>query len=278
MKKILLFAVFCGGVYFSQAQAQLKTPNPSVAQTIKQEFALTSIEVSYARPSMRGRRIMGDLVPYGAIWRTGANNATTISFADDVIIGGKTVPAGKYGLLTIPGASEWTIIISKQTNVTSPAAYKQDQDVVRVTATANQLPFPIETFMILFENATSNSIDLMMAWENTVVSFPISMEVDSKVMAQIDQAMKAEKPPYFQAAMYYLQNGKDVAKAAEWLDKATKAEPNAFWVWHQKANALAKLGKKAEAVAAAKKSIELAKAAQNNDYVELNNKLLATLN
>lgn len=276
MKKILLFAVFCGGVYFSQAQ--LKTPNPSVAQTIKQEFALTNIELSYSRPSMKGRRIMGDLVPYGAVWRTGANNATTISFADDVIIGGKTVPAGKYGLLSIPGASEWTIIISKQTNVTSPAAYKQDQDVVRVTAAANQLPFPIETFMFLFENVTSNSIDLMMAWENTVVSFPIRMEVDSKVMAQIDQAMKGDKPPYFQAAMYYLQNGKDVAKAADWLDKATKADPNAFWVWHQKASALAKLGKKAEAIAAAKKSIELAKAAQNNDYVELNNKLLATLN
>jgi tetratricopeptide (TPR) repeat protein len=276
MKNLLVLAAFCG--VFSFAQAQLKTPPPSVGQTIKQEFALTSIEVDYSRPSMKGRKIMGDLVPYGKVWRTGANGATTISFKDEVIIGDKKVPAGKYGLLTIPGQSEWTVIITKQTDVTSPSAYKADQDVVRVNVPSTEMPFPVETFMILFNNATATSIDLMMIWEQTAVSFPIKMEVDSKVMAQINEQMKSAKPPYFQAAMYYLENGKDLNKAAEWLDKATAETPDAFWVWHQKANALAKLGKKKDAIAAANKSIELATTAKNEDYVQLNKKLLASLN
>ena len=221
---------------------------------------------------------MGDLVPFGKVWRTGANEATTISFKDEVMIGDKKVPAGKYGLLTIPGQTEWTVIISKQTDVSNPAGYKADQDVVRVNVPANDLPFPVETFMIVFNNATATSIDLMMIWEQTAVSFPIKIEVDSKVMAQINELMKTDKPPYFQAAMYYMETGKDINKATEWLEKATKETPEAFWIWHQKANALAKQGKKKDAIAAANKSIELAKAAKNDDYVELNNKLLAKLN
>ena len=143
---------------------------------------------------------------------------------------------------------------------------------------ANDLPFPVETFMIVFNNATATSIDLMMISEQTAGSFPIKMEVDSKVMAQINELMKTDKPPYFQAAMYYMETGKDINKATEWLEKATKETPEAFWIWHQKANALAKQGKKKDAIAAANKSIELAKAAKNDDYVELNNKLLAKLN
>lgn len=276
MKKLLLSAALAGGMFISQAQP-VKTPSASTSQTVKQEFALGSIELSYSRPNMKGRKIFGDLVPYNAVWRTGANAATTLTFSDEVTIGGTKVPAGKYGLLTIPGASEWTVIISKQTDVTAPAAYKQDQDVVRVKAPVAQLPFSIETFSIMFSNVKSNSVELGMMWDQSYVAVPISMDVDSKVMAQIDNAMNKDNKPYFQAAMYYMDNNKDLNKAAEWLDKATAQQPNAFWVWHQKANCLAKLGKKSDAVAAANKSLELAKAAKSDDYVSLNNKLLATL-
>lgn len=276
MKKILLSLAICGNIFFAEAQT-MKTPSSSTAQSLKQEFGLTSIDLSYSRPGKKGRNIFGELVPYNAIWRTGANSATTISFADEVIIGGKKIPAGKYGLLSIPGAGEWTIILTKQLDVTSPSAYKQDMDVVRVTAPVQNLPFEMETFTIMFGNVTSNSLDLMIVWDRTAVSLPISMDVDSKVMAQIDNAMNKDNKPYYQAAMYYMENGKDLNVAAQWFDKATQATPNAFWVWHQKANCLARLGKKAEATAAAKKSIELATAAKNSDYVALNNKLLATL-
>jgi hypothetical protein len=276
MKKIALLSILCGGLYFAEAQT-VKMPSPSTTQTVKQEFALTNIEVSYSRPNMKGRKIFGDLVPFGAIWRTGANNATTISFADEVIIGDKKVPAGKYGLLTIPGASEWTIIITKQLDVTSPAAYKADQDVVRVKAPTVSMPFDMETFTIVFGNVTANTIDLTMVWEQTAVSLPIKMEVDSKVMAQIDNAMNKDNKPYFQSAMYYMETGKDLNKANAWFDKAIEQNPTAFWIYYNKANCLAKMGKKSEAIAVSNKSIELATAAKNDDYIALNKKLQATL-
>lgn len=276
MKKIVLFSLLCGGLYVSQAQP-LKMPSPSTTQTIKQEFALTNIELNYSRPSMKGRKIFGDLVPYGAIWRTGANSATTITFADEVIIGDKKVPAGKYGLLTIPDAKEWTIVLTKQLDVTSPAAYKADQDVVRVKATVAPLPFSIETFTITFDNVTPNTIDLWIGWDKTSVSLPIKMEVDAKVMAQINNAMNKDNKPYFQSAMYYLEAGKDLNQANAWFDKAIEQNPTAFWIHYNKANCLAKMGKKSEAIAASNKSIELATAAKNDDYVALNKKLQATL-
>jgi hypothetical protein len=276
MKKFVLLSLLSGAMYFSEAQP-LKMPSPSTTQSIKQEFALTSVELSYSRPNMKGRKIFGDLVPYNAVWRTGANSATTISFADEVIIGDKKVPAGKYGLLTMPGASEWTIILTKQLDVTSPAAYKADQDVVRVKVAVAALPFSMETFTITFDNVTPTSMDLWLGWEKTSVSLPIKMEVDAKVMAQIDNAMNKDNKPYFQSAMYYMESGKDLAKANMWFDKAIEQNPTAFWIYYNKANCLAKMGKKSEAIATSNKSIELATAAKNDDYIALNKKLQASL-
>ena len=278
MKKIMLLALAFALTTASWAQQQqLRTPVPSPLQTVKQGFGLSSVELAYSRPAMKGRNIFGDLVPYGKVWRTGANQATTITFGEDVNFGGKKVPAGKYGLLTIPGQNEWTVILTKQLDVTSPSAYKQDQDVVRVTAQPQTLPFPIETFSILFMNIQPASMDLMILWAETAVTVPVSVDVDSKVMAQIDELMGKDNPPYFMAAYYYLENGKDLNKALGWFDKAIEQSPNAFWIYHQKANALAKQGKKKEAVTTAQKSMELAKQAKNDDYVALNEKLIASL-
>lgn len=265
-----------GGMHFAQAQS-IRTPQPSVAQTVKQEFALGSVEVNYARPSKKGRTIFGDLVPYGAIWRTGANAATTITFSDEVVIGDKKIPAGKYGLLTIPDKSEWTVIISKQTDVTSPGAYKQDQDIARVKVAAVAMPVTVETFMITFDNASSSGIDMILLWDQTAVSVPIKMEVDSKVMAQINNTMNKDNKPYFQAAMYYMETGKDLNQANAWFDKAIDQNPQAFWVYHQKANCLAKMGRKADAITVANKSMDMARTANNPDYVALNQKLIASL-
>ncbi|MBS1948555.1 MAG: DUF2911 domain-containing protein [Bacteroidetes bacterium] len=277
MKKFVLSLAILSFCYLQSSAQQIKTPAPSPPQFVKQDFGLSSIELSYSRPGVKGRSVFGDLVPYGKVWRTGANSATTITFGDDVIIGDKKIPAGKYGLLTIPGAQEWTIIITKQLDVTSPAAYKQDQDVVRLTARADDLPFPIENFTILFSNVTANSCDLQLVWDRTVVSFPIKTEIDSKIMAQIDEAMNKDNKPYFAAAMYYLDNGRDLNKALEWFNKATEQSPTAFFIFYQKAKCLAKLGKKQDAIAVAQKSMQLAKDAKNDDYVALNEKLIASL-
>jgi hypothetical protein len=273
----LAFVIAAAFAFTSADAQQLRTPAPSPTQTVKQDFGLSNIELSYSRPGMKGRKIFGDLVPYGKVWRTGANNATTVTFGEEVSIGGKKVPAGKYGLVTIPDKNNWTVIITKQLDVTSPAAYKQDQDVVRVDVKPSTIDNTVETFTMQFANIKSNSADLQIMWDRTSVSLPISADVETKVMAQIDQLMNKDNRPYFNAAMYYMDNGKDMNQALTWLDKAVEIQPNAFWIHHQRANALAKLGKKEDARKAATKSRELAVTAKNDDYVSLNDKLLAEL-
>ncbi|WP_317236023.1 DUF2911 domain-containing protein [Niabella hibiscisoli] len=221
--------------------------------------------------------MFGDLVPYNAVWRTGANGATTLTFGDNVIIGGKEIAAGKYGLLSIPGATSWTLIITKQTDVTSPSAYKQEEDVVRVTAKVKPLTTGVENFSIQFDNIQSESCDLIISWDKSMVSLPIKTNVNDRIMASIEESMKSDKPAYFQSAFYYLENGKDLKQAEEWFSKAVEAQPNAFWIRYQQARTLAKLGKKAQAKEAALKSKELAAAAKNQDYVTLNNKLISSI-
>ncbi len=271
-KNLILAAFFSVALVYCHAQ-NLVTPQSSPTEEIKQNFGLSQIEVSYSRPGIKGRKIFGDLVPYNKVWRTGANNATTITFGDDVIIEGTKVAAGKYGLLTIPGQNEWTIIFTKQTDVTNAAAYKQDQDVLRVTVKPYMLPFSIETFTIGFNDISVNSCRLELMWDSVYIPLPVTTDVDAKVMTQINQVMQQDNHPYFQAAVYYIENGKDLNQAVEWLDKAIAQNPDAYFMYYQKARALAKLGKKQEALAASNKSTELAKAAKNDDYVALNEKL-----
>jgi hypothetical protein len=276
MTKFIFCSILIVAPFLTNAQT-IKTPAPSPPQTIKQDFGLSSIELSYSRPGVKSRKVFGDLVPYGKVWRTGANSATTIMFEDDVTVGGTKVPAGKYGLLTIPDRDKWTIILTKQLDVTSPAAYKQESDAARVEVKPLTMKDKMETFTMNFANITSSTCDLDIMWENTEVAVPISQDVETVVMKQIDEAMNKDNRPYFQAAMYYLNNGKDLNQALTWFDKAIEQQPDAFYIYHQKANTLAKLGRKEEAKAAAEKSIVLAKKAKNDDYVRLNEKLLDQL-
>ena len=275
MKKIFfLFAVTLNSMSFAQS---LVTPQPSTPQTIKQNFGLSTIELSYSRPNAKGRVIFGDLVPFGNVWRTGANSATTLTFGEEVTIGDKKIAAGKYGLLSIPGKNSWILIITKQLDVTSPSAYKAESDLVRVNVNPVANANKVETFTMQFTNVKSSSCELNLQWENTSISLPISTDVDSKVMKQIENIMTKDNLPYYSAAMYYLESGKDLNQALSWFNKAVEQSPSAYYMHHQKANCLAKLGKKQEAIATATKSLELAKAAKNPDYVKLNEDLLKKL-
>ena len=277
MIKKLFFAAAAFTFMLSTDAQSLKTPAPSPTQTIKQDFGLSSLEFNYSRPGIKGRKVFGDLVPFGKVWRTGANSATTITFGDDVTIGDTKIKAGKYGLLTIPGEKEWTIIISKSTSTTNPADYKQDEDIARVTAKPMTMKDKVESFTAQFANIKPNTCDLQLMWENTAVALPISVDVETVVMKQIDQLMNKDNKPYFNAAMYYMDNGKDLNQALAWFDKAIELNPTYYWVHHQRANCLAKLGKKDDAKKAAEKSMALAKEDKNEDYVKLNEKLLAQL-
>lgn len=275
MKKIFfLFSITLSSLSFAQT---LVTPQPSTTQIIKQNFGLSSIELNYSRPNAKGRVIFGDLVPFENVWRTGANSATTLTFGEDVTIGDKKVAAGKYGLLSIPSKNNWILIISKQLDVTSPSAYKAESDVVRINLTPVALANKVETFTMQFANVKSSSCELNLQWENTSVSLPISTDVDSKVMKQIENIMTKDNLPYYNAAMYYMESGKDLKQALSWFNKATEQSPTAYYMFYQKANCLVKLGKKEEAIATATKSLALAKAGKNPDYVKLNEDLLKTL-
>ncbi|MEP6748716.1 MAG: DUF2911 domain-containing protein [Bacteroidota bacterium] len=276
MKKILL-ALCLGSAVFSLQAQTLRTPSPSPGQTIKQDFGLSSIELSYSRPGIKNRKIFGDVRPYGVIWRTGANSATTLTFGDDVTIGGTSIKAGKYGLLTIPDKENWIVIITKQLDVTSPDAYKKEEDVVRLNVKPAMLKEPVETFSMQFVNIKPNSCDLQLLWENTSVSFAITTDIDTKVTKQISEIMNTDNRPYYNAAMYYMENGKDLNQALTWFDKALEQNKNAFFILYQKAVCQSKLGKKEDAKATALKGIDAAKAAKNDDYVKLNEKLIASL-
>lgn len=276
LKKLLICGALVAGVTLANAQP-LQTPQPSPTQTIKQNFGIGTIELSYSRPGMKGRKIFGDLVPFGAVWRTGANNATTITFSDSVTIGNTKLAPGQYGLLSIPAQDQWTLIVTKQLDVTNPSAYKQEADVARVTVKPTSLKEPVENFTMQFANIKPNRADLQLMWETTAVSLPISTDVEGRIMAQINDAMNRDNRPYFQAALFYLENGKDLNQAIVWFDKALAQNPKAYWIYHQKANALARQGKKEDARQTALKSIELAKEQKNNDYVLLNEKLIASL-
>ncbi|MGZ3925088.1 MAG: DUF2911 domain-containing protein [Flavisolibacter sp.] len=276
LNKLLALSLVCCISFLANAQT-LKTPAPSPSQTLKQDFGISSIELNYSRPGMKGRKIFGDLVPYGKVWRTGANSATRIKFSDDVTIGGQQLKAGEYAIYTVPNENSWDIIINKG-SANWGTDYKQEDDIMRVKATSVKLDQPVETFTMQFANVKANSTDLQILWDKTMVSVPITTDVDKKVMAQIDDAMNKDNRPYYQAAMYYMESGRDLNQALTWFDKAIEQNPTAFWVYHQKANALAKLGKKSDAKATAQKSMDLAKTAKNDDYVKLNEKLIASLN
>lgn len=278
-KRNLVFAsIVAFGFIFNSANAQsLPIPPPSPKQTITQQFATANIEVEYSRPSVKGRKAFGDVVPFDKVWRTGANAATTISFGDEVSINGVKVEKGKYGLLSIPGEKEWTIIITKDLNVTSENDYKVENDVVRISAKPTSLASTVETFTIDINNIKPNEADVFIRWDRTEVSFKVKAEIDVKIMAAIEKEMAVDKRPYSQAATYYLENGKDLNKALEWINKAIDARTDAFWLYHTKAKIQYKLKDYNGAIATAQRSADIAKEANYDEYIKMNERLIAEI-
>ena len=262
--------------------AQIQVPPASPTFEVKGTIGLTEVHIVYSRPSARGRVVAGDLIPYGEVWRTGANASTKISFSTDVVIEGHKVPAGQYALYTIFNEQEATVILSKNLELWGSIGYSADDDQLRFNVPVKHPTSSYETLTMSFSDFTMNSANFNIKWDHTKVMFSIVSQVDELVMSQIKQQVIDNAPTnpgvYFQAAGYYFDTQKNDRMALDWVDKAIAGnEQKQYWVVHLKAKIQARLGEKSAAKATAESSIELAKAAGNPDYIRLNEKLIASL-
>ncbi len=279
---VALCSLCLGTAALAQTPAvpKLEFPEASPRGSISQRVGLTDIQVTYNRPGAKGRKVFGGLVPYDRVWRTGANNATKISFSTPVKLNGADIPAGTYELFTIPGTAEWTVIIHKNMSQWGAYTYDQKNDVARIKAVPVALTNGVETLAISFNDLRDESATLSIAWEKVRVPVAITVDVKSTLVPQIEACMASggDKLPYANAAMYYLENDLDLKKAAAWMDAAIAAQPDAFYLVYRKALILEKMGDKTGAIAAAKKSIEgasKASGAVKDEYISLNETLIA---
>jgi Protein of unknown function (DUF2911) len=278
MKKLFApLSILAVLAFVTVSNAQIEMPQPSPGASLTQKVGMAEIKIEYSRPSMKGRKIMGEIVPFGDIWRTGANSPTKFTTSDSITIGGKGLAKGTYVVLTRPGKDSWEVIFNK-----NPAASAfnytpeiQKDDVVKVMGKPMTLPMSIENFTFNIGNITANSANIEMMWENTYVTVPFTNDVDGKVMAQIKSKLDGpSQAEYFAMSQYYFDNGKGNAEALDFVNKAV-AKGERFWMLRHKSLVQAKMGDKAGAIATAKRSLELAKTEKNMDYVRMNEKSIA---
>ena len=275
MKKLILSVMILATSIMS---AQIQAPAPSPAAKVEQTVGLTDVVVEYSRPAMRGREIFGDLVPYGKIWRTGANANTKISFSDDVSINGKELKKGSYSIYTIPKEGSWDVMFYSSTdNWGVPQNWDDSKVALKTTAEVSEPMSNIESFTIWFANLDNDSADLKMGWGNKIASLDLGVPTEAKTMASIEKVMNGPTAnDYFAAASYYHDAGKDLDQAYEWITKATDmAGEQAFWMLRRKSLIEADMGKKEQAIATAKKSMASAEKAKNADYVKMNKESIA---
>lgn len=276
MKKLLFFV--CLALISSIGFAQIDTPAPSPTQKIEQMVGLTNVTLEYSRPSMKGRKIFGDLVPYDKMWRTGANANSKITFGNDVKIGGSEVKAGTYAIFTKPGVQSWEVYFyADANNWGTPQNWDETKVAAKVKAQVQPMPMNVESFTMSLDDVKNDSANLGIIWENVYVGVPIGFMTDKLVTASIEKVMNGPSAnDYFNAAVYYFTADKDINKAKTWIDKAiAMSDSPAFWYYRQQSLIYAKSGDKKGAIAAAQKSLQLATEAGNDDYIALNQKSLA---
>ena len=270
MKTMMMLAI--GAAFLTSAViGQVNMPAPSPTQTIQQDFGMGKVELTYSRPSLKGRPVFMVNSPIGPLdkpWRTGANGATKITFSDEVMVGDKTLKAGSYVIYTVPGMSSWKVVVSKGKTYPGQDGFTTDDDVVALMASPTKMATKVETFTMQFANIMPESCDLQMMWGNTAVSFPIKTDIKTKLRKQVETALESDKKPYYQAATYYYEWEKNLPKALENINKAVEENKTAYWMFMMKAKIQKDMGDVAGAKTTAAKVTELAKAAKNDDYVK----------
>ncbi len=277
-KSLPLLVLLCWAAISTSVNAQIKTPQPSPSSTIKQDVGLGTVEVAYSRPSAKGRKVFGELVPFNELWRTGANASTKVTFSEDVKVGGIALPKGTYALYTTPGAKEWSIVFYKNTSLwgTPGKDFLETDVAAKFNVPVMPLRDMVETFSMNFSNLRNNGADLEISWEMTKVVVPIVTDTDTKVMTDIKNQMAGPSgDTYYSAARYYYEEKKDLGQALEWINKAVEKNGEKYWMLRLKSNIQADSGKYKDAIVTAKRSMELAQADGNNDYVRMNEKSIA---
>ena len=269
MKRILLACFIALG--FS-TQAQIQTPAASAHASLEQTVGLTTVKVDYSRPNMRGREIFGSMIPYGSIWRTGANATTKFMIDKPVMISGKELKPGTYSLYTVPGEDMWEVVFYTDDSNPLINTFEDEKVALRTMVEPMEMPMNMETFTIVIDDVMADSAVLSLLWANTVVPIKFNVMTDAEVMKNIDRALAGPSAgDYYNAAVYYLNSGKDIEKAKTWMNKAMDmTEKPGFWQYRQQSLILAKAGDKKAAIEAAKKSLEGAKTAGNADYIKMN--------
>ena len=275
LKKLLILLVIIG--FTSTVNAQIKTPQPSPASKLEQVVGLTDVTLEYSRPAMRGRTIFGELVPYGKVWRTGANANTKITFSDNVMIDGKELKKGTYAIYTIPNEATWDVIFySDANNWGTPKEWDDSEVAAKTTVDVLLMDMKIESFTMTFDDLTTGSAVLGILWENAYVGVKFEVPTDKITSKSIEVAMAGPSGnDYFQAATYYHTEGKDLKQALTWMQKATEGDNPPFWYLRRMSLIQADMGDKAGAIATAKRSLEGAEKANNADYVKMNKESIA---
>lgn len=267
--KKLSTLMLAASLFAFTATAQIQTPQASPAVTISQTIGLGKATIEYSRPSLKGRKMFGVQVPYGKVWRTGANKITNLILSEDMLVGGKKVAAGTYGLFTIPTTTDWTIILSKDANMWGAYEYKEANDVVRFTVKSQKLAKAQEYFTIEFTDFTASEANVAISWENVQVKFSLKNDPDEKIMAEIKQKMAGSDistATYSAAANYYYDTNRDLNQAYEWANKVVEKDQK-FWTYYLRAKIAAKIGKCDVAVVDATKGLAMAKEGGDDSYV-----------
>lgn len=272
MKNYLLSSLF--SMFFLCGLAQIKTPKPSPSATLKQDVGLTEITVNYSRPSKKDRKIFGNLVPFNQLWRTGANNNTTITFSTSVKVGEANLEAGTYALFTKPGASIWEVLFYKNTdNWGLPKEWDASKVAATIKVAVEKYPMTVESFTITIDNLTTDSADISILWENTKVKIPVKTDANTTILSSIESTLKGNPnfEDYYTAAVYLSSTNQNIDKANDYMKKAMDQNKDPkFWQLRQQSLLLSKVGDKKGAIAAAKLSLEKATKADNKDYIKIN--------
>lgn len=259
--------------------SQIKTPQSSPKAVVNQVVGLTDVEIDYSRPSMKGRTVFGDLVPFNKLWRTGANANTVITFSEDVVISGKTLKKGKYSIFTTPKVDSWDVFFYTATdNWGNPENWDDSKVAAKATVKPETLNRNVETFTIAVNGLTNDSGVIEISWEKTLVPVKFEVPTAKSAMASIEKVLNGPSASdYFSAAQYYYQSNGDMNKALEYVNKAVDLNKGKapFWYTRQKSLIQAKLGDKKGAIETAKLSLAKAQAEGNQDYVKMNQDSIA---